>query len=92
MSSFFTWIKKELGYIKDSFPEIIKGFILFILAFSGLGCALVLRYLGYNGTIITFLGIATEFVGLILCFFVFKGYLKPREEPGPTKKKEIRTK
>ncbi|MFX1316278.1 MAG: hypothetical protein ACFE9T_10470 [Promethearchaeota archaeon] len=92
MSSLFTWIKKELRYIIDSFPEIIKGFILFILAFSGLGCAIILRYLGYDGTIITFLGIATEFLALILCFFMFKGYLKPREEAEGPKKKEIRTK
>jgi len=87
MASLFTWIKKELGYIKDSFLEIIKGFILFILAFSGLGFALVLRYLGYNGTIIAFLGVATELVALILCYFMFKGYVKPREELEPSKPK-----
>ncbi|MCK4687847.1 MAG: hypothetical protein KAT66_06940 [Candidatus Lokiarchaeota archaeon] len=87
MASPFTWIKKELGYIKDSFLEIIKGFILFILAFSGLGFALVLRYLGYNGTIISFLGVATELIALILCYFMFKGYVKPREEPEPSKPK-----
>ncbi|MFX1321215.1 MAG: hypothetical protein ACFFAQ_06170 [Promethearchaeota archaeon] len=87
MASLFTWIKKELGFIKDSFLEIIKGFILFILAFSGLGCAIVVRYLGYNGTIISFLGVATELVALILCYFMFKGYVKPREEPEPSKPK-----
>ncbi len=87
MASLFTWIKKELGYIKDSFLEIIKGFILFVLAFSGLGCAIILRYLGYNGTIISFLGVATELIALILCYFMFKGYVKPKEEPEPSKPK-----
>jgi hypothetical protein len=87
MASLFTWIKKELVFIKDSFLEIIKGFILFLLAFSGLGLAIVLRYLGYNGTIISSIGVATELIALILCYFMFKGLVKPKEEPEPPKAK-----
>lgn len=87
MASIFTWIKKELGFLKDSLLEIIKAFILFVLAFSGLGVAIVLKYLGYNGTIIASLGIATELVALILCYFMLKVYVKPKEEPEPSKPK-----
>ena len=85
MSSLISWIKKELEYIKDSFLEIIKGFIIFILASAGLGCALFLRYLEYNGTIIAFFSIVIESISLILCYFLFKGYLKQQEEPESSK-------
>jgi hypothetical protein len=87
MASIFTWIKKELGFLKDSFSEIIKAFILFVLASSGLGFAIILRYIGYNGTIIASLGVATELVALILCYLMLKGYVKPKEEPEPSKPK-----
>ena len=85
----FSWIKKELIYLKDSFFEIIKGFILVILASAGLGCALFLRYLGFNGTIITFFGIITEIISLLLCYFLFRGYLKTEEKPEPSKSKKL---
>ncbi len=87
MASIFSWIKKELVYIKDSFFEIIKGIIFVILASTGLACALLLRYLGYNGTIITFFGIITEFISLLLCYFLFRGYLKSEEKTEPSKPK-----
>jgi len=83
----FSWIKKELMYLKDSYFEIIKGFILVILASAGLGCALLLRYLGFNGTIITLYGIITEIISLLLCYFLFRGYLKTEEKSEPTKQK-----
>ncbi|MFW9937856.1 MAG: hypothetical protein ACFFD5_09410 [Candidatus Thorarchaeota archaeon] len=75
-----SWIKKELRYLKDSFSLLIKGFVLFILAFSGLGLSLFLRYLQYNGTIIAFLGIITEAIALILCYFIFRKYISSKEE------------
>ncbi|MHA1438496.1 MAG: hypothetical protein ACTSPD_13050 [Promethearchaeota archaeon] len=87
MSAILSWIKKELEYLKDSFIEIIMGFIFFILAFSGLGVALLLRYLEFNGNIIASVGIVTEMIALFLCYFIFKGYLKLEEEVKQTEKK-----
>ena len=91
MSSIFSWLKKEIIYIKDSFFEIIKGFVLFILCLSGLASAIFLRYLNYNGITITIISIAIEFVALILCYFIFKVYIKPekKEEPISSKGKKI---
>jgi hypothetical protein len=80
MSPLISWIKKELIYIKDSFIDIIKGFIFFVLATSGLAVAIFLRYSGYNGTAITFVGLLVEFISLILCYFFFKRHLKSKEE------------
>ena len=80
MVSIFSWIKKEIIYLKDSFIEIIKGIILVALASSGLVFALLLRYLGYNGTIITFFGLISEFIALILCYFLFRSYLETEEK------------
>ncbi|MFX0035073.1 MAG: hypothetical protein ACFE9I_05470 [Candidatus Hermodarchaeota archaeon] len=87
MVSIFSWIKKELVYLKDSFFEVIKGIIFVILVSIGLGCALFLRYLGFNGTIISFFGILTEFVSLFLCYFLFRGYLKSEEKSELSKSK-----
>jgi len=87
MALVFSWIKKELMYLKDSFFEIIKGFILVILASAGLGCALFLRYLGFNGTIITLFGIITEIISLLLCYFLMRDYLKTEEKTEPSKSK-----
>ena len=83
----FSWIKKELAYLKDSFFEIIKSVIIVILASSGFGCALLLRYQGFNGTIITFISLLVEFIALILCYLMLRGYLKSGEEVGPSKPK-----
>ncbi|MFX1420135.1 MAG: hypothetical protein ACFE9N_14555 [Promethearchaeota archaeon] len=91
MASVFSWIKKEIVYIKNSFFQIILGLILVILASSGLGCAIILRYLRYNGTIITFFSIIVEFISLILCYFLLRHYLKSEEstEVSKTKGKKI---
>lgn len=83
----FSWIKKELVYIKDSFSEIIKGIILVALASSGVVLALLFRYLGYNGTIITFVGIVTEFISLLVCYFLFRNYLPSEEKTEPSRPK-----
>ncbi|MFX1377000.1 MAG: hypothetical protein ACFFA0_14435 [Promethearchaeota archaeon] len=60
--------------------DIIRGFIVFILASSGLAIAIFLRYLGYNGTVITLFGLLVEFISLILCYFLLKKYIKSKEE------------
>jgi hypothetical protein len=88
MPSIFSWIKKELVYIKKSFMDIIRGLILFILASSGLGIAIFLRYFGYNGTVITFFGLIVEFIALILCYLLLRGYIKSKEELDSSKPKE----
>ncbi len=75
-----SWLKKELEYIKDSFSQIIKGFILFVCATSGLVCALLLRNLGYDGTIIAFTGIVVEAIGLFLSYLFFQKHFTPEEE------------
>ncbi|MFW9949826.1 MAG: hypothetical protein ACFFKA_06860 [Candidatus Thorarchaeota archaeon] len=75
-----TWIKKELGYIKDSLSQIINGLILFLLASSGLFCAIYLRFLGLNGTIISFIGIMIEILALIVAFFLLKRHVFRKEE------------
>jgi len=75
-----SWIKKELKYLKESFSLMIKGFLLFLLAFSGLGVAILLRYLQYNGTIIAFVGIIIEAITLILSYFIFRKYIISKEE------------
>ncbi|MHA2007424.1 MAG: hypothetical protein ACXABO_06765 [Promethearchaeota archaeon] len=88
MSSVISWIKKELVYIKNSFWDITKGFIFFLLASSGLIIAIFLRYLGFNGTVITLFGLVVEFISLSICYFLFKGYLKTKEELESIKPKE----
>ncbi|MFX0057667.1 MAG: hypothetical protein ACFE85_09555 [Candidatus Hodarchaeota archaeon] len=84
-----SWIKKQLRYLKDTFSQLIKGFLLFFLATSGLGIALLFRYLRYNGTIIAFVGIITEAVALILCYFVFRKYFTTKEETKPPDIKKV---
>jgi hypothetical protein len=86
MASVFSWIKKEIVYIKDSFFELVKALFLVILASSGLGFAIFLRYLKYNGITITFFSLIFEFISLILCYFLFKGYLKSEEKSEKTSK------
>ncbi|MFX1309227.1 MAG: hypothetical protein ACFE9M_01585 [Promethearchaeota archaeon] len=87
MSSVLSWIKKEIVYIKDSFFEIIKALFLVVLASSGLGFALILRYLGYNGTIISFVSIIAEIISLLLCYYLLRGYLKTEEKAEISKSK-----
>ncbi len=88
MPSVFSWIKREIVYIKDSFKEIVKSFIIFALASSGLVIAILLRYLGYNGTVITFFGLIIEFISLFLCYLLLKGYLKSKVDQGKSEGKE----
>jgi len=76
MGSIFSWIKKEIGYIIGSFFQIVRALFLVILASSGLACAIFLRYLGFNGTIISFVSVLVEIISLLLCYFILRGYLK----------------
>ena len=78
--------KKQLEYLKDSLSQIILGLILFSLSFSGLALALLLRQLRYSGTIIASFGVLTEIVALLLCYAIFKGFLKKDEEIKPSEK------
>ncbi|MFX0038447.1 MAG: hypothetical protein ACFFCY_04565 [Promethearchaeota archaeon] len=87
MASVFSWIKKEIGYIISSFPQIVKALFLVILASSGLICAIFLRYLGYNGTIISFVSVIVELISIVLCYFLLRGYLKTEEKTEATKPK-----
>jgi len=90
MSSLFSWIKKQIGYFIDSIPELIKGFVLFVLAFSGLGIALLLRYFNQSGTIIISIGVIIEIFAMIVVYIIFKNYLKLEEEIKPAEKKQIK--
>jgi len=87
MPSIFSWIRKEIIYVKNSFMDIIRGLILFILASSGLGIAILLRYLDYNGMMITFLGLVVEFFALLLCYLLLRGFLKSKELKDSSKPK-----
>jgi len=73
-------VKTGLGYIKDSFSQILKGFILFILATSGLGFAVLLRNFRYNGSTIAFAGIVLEAIALILSYILLRKYVTIKEE------------
>ncbi len=80
-------IKSQIEYLIDSASQIFMGFILFLLSFSGLLCALLLRHYDYNGSIIAGVGVLVEIIAMIFCYLIFKGYLKKEEEPEPSKKK-----
>ncbi|GAG53976.1 unnamed protein product [marine sediment metagenome] len=60
----------------------------FALVSSGLVCAIILRYLGYNGTEITFFSLAVELISLFLCYLLLKGFLKSEEDQDKSKGKE----
>ncbi|MFX0076188.1 MAG: hypothetical protein ACFE96_12150 [Candidatus Hermodarchaeota archaeon] len=73
-------LKTGLGYIKDSFSQIVKGFILFILATSGLAFAILLRELGFNGETIASGGLILEAISLILSYLLLRKYVTLKEE------------
>ena len=86
-----SWIKKELHYLKESAPQIANGFLIFLLMSSGLGCAILLRYLNLTGTIIAFLSVIIQLIALILSYFSIRKYLTEAVEKTPqtSKKKGI---
>lgn len=73
-------IKKELNQLRISFPQILKAFILFLFSCSGLGIALFLRFLDYNGTIIAFIAILVESIAMVLNYFMFRTYFREKKE------------
>jgi hypothetical protein len=75
-----SWLKKGFGYIKDSMDQILKALLIVILLSSGLALAIFLRLLGTNGTIITFLSIIFECGAILLCHFLLRNYIKPKDE------------
>ena len=79
MSSIFSWIKKQIGYFFNSIPEIIKALVLFLFLISGLGGALLLRYLEQSGTIILTVGLSIEALAMIAMYILFKKYLQSEE-------------
>jgi hypothetical protein len=87
MASVVSWIKKEIGYIISSFSQLVNALFLVIFSSSGLVCAVFLRYLGYNGTIIMFVSIIVELISIVLCYFLLRGYLKTEEKSEATKAK-----
>jgi hypothetical protein len=80
-------LKTGLGYIKDSFSQILKGFILFVLASSGLGIAVFMRDFGFNGSTIASIGIIIEALGLILCYMLLRKDVTIKEEEDDKKQK-----
>jgi hypothetical protein len=81
-------LKTGLGYIKDSFSQILKGFILFVLATSGLGIAILLREFDFNGSAIASTGIILEAIGLILSYILLRKYVTLKEEEDIKKKEK----
>lgn len=75
-----SFVKKTIGYIKDSFFQILKAIITFILFSSGLFSALLLRLVGTNGTIISFISISIEIIALIISYFLLRSYLETGEK------------
>lgn len=75
-----SYVKKEIRYIRDSFSQILKAFIIFILFSSGLFVAILLRNIGINGTMISFVSIICEIISIILCYFLLKKYIVITEE------------
>jgi Mg2+/Co2+ transporter CorB len=87
-----SWLKKELGYIKSSFSQILIGILLVGLTISGLGFAIFLRLVGFNGTIIAFAGITVEVIGIIISYFLLRRYVIPKEEGSSKSAQKAKTK
>ncbi|TFF87154.1 MAG: hypothetical protein EU550_03820 [Promethearchaeota archaeon] len=75
MSAVLNWFKKQIEYLKDSLPELFMATIFFFLTFSGVLSAILLRYLGNNGIVITFYSLIVQGVALVFCYFLFRKYL-----------------
>jgi len=75
-----SFVKKEISYIRDSFSQIIRAFIIFMLFSSGLFSALLLRVVGINGTFISFISISIEIIMLIISYFLLKRFIQPAEK------------
>lgn len=80
MSALIDWIKDQLKHLKERLPEIIAGIFVFALTISGIVVAVILRYLDFDGLMITFYSVITQAIGIILLYLMLKGYLKTRKE------------
>ncbi|MFO8019316.1 MAG: hypothetical protein R6U96_11815 [Promethearchaeia archaeon] len=89
MTSILTWFKKEVVFLKDSIPLILKACVLFLLIFSGLGISIFLRVSGFNGVIISLGGIVVEALGIIVLYFFLNGYFQQVEKE---KRKKVKGK
>lgn len=74
-----SWIKKELVYLKDSFAQMIYGFVIFLLVSSGLGFAILLNLFNLNGTVIAFISIIIQIIALFLSYFLVRKYFKEKQ-------------
>ena len=79
--------KKILEIIYNNLIQIFNGSILFLLSFSGLICAFILRNFDYNGAIIASFGILIESVAIFICYLFFKRYFKKEEAKAPSESK-----
>ena len=86
------WLKKEIGFIKSSFSQILFGILLVGLTISGLGIAIFLRFAGYNGTIIAFAGITIEVISIIISYFLLRRYVIPKEEGSDKSVQKVKSK
>lgn len=76
MSKLISSIKNIRNYT----TEILGGFIIFLLISSGFGIAVLLRYLEYNGYVISIVGISIEAISLICIYFIYKKLLYTESE------------
>ncbi|TFG23778.1 MAG: hypothetical protein EU532_13175 [Promethearchaeota archaeon] len=75
-----SFVKKEIGYIRDSFSQILRAIFIFVLFSSGLICALLLRLVGTNGTFISFISITIEIIMLIISYFLLNNFIETTEK------------
>jgi hypothetical protein len=73
-------ISSSIKSIKDSTSEILGGLIIFILVSSGFGVAVLLRYLDYNGYVISIVGISIEAISMIIIYFIYRKFIASEEE------------
>lgn len=76
MVKVLSWISKQLGYLKNSVPEILKSVALVFMILSGVLVSILLRYFDQNGVLISILGIFVEIIALIIVSYFFRNYLK----------------
>jgi hypothetical protein len=89
-NSLIEWIKDQLNHLKESIPEILASLFIFGFTISGIGVGILLRYFEFDGLIITFYSIIAEVIGIIVLYFILKGYLKSHEKPTEiTRKKKL---
>ena len=63
---------------------------MFLLALSGLGIAILLRIYEFNGYVIATLGLLIEALAMLMCYFLFRNYLKTESEEPPAEMKKTK--